>query len=198
VSKRAPGSDAHGLIREEVVVPVKIPAGVEEGMQLNISGMGNDAPAGGVPGDLLVVIEEESHPELKRDGVHLHHEAFISIVDAALGGTVEVPLIDGAAKVKIEPGTQSNKMVRLPRQGPAPRARPRHRRPLRAPDGVDTHRPHAQRARALGEASQGSRRAAQAHRQGPRLLRTGKGDVRVVGVPDPGDISGLHLAKPLA
>lgn len=117
VSKRAPGSDEHGLVREEVVVPVRIPAGVEEGMQLNISGMGNEAPAGGVPGDLLVVIEEESHPELKRDGVHLHYEAFISIVDAALGGNVEVPLVDGAAKVKIEPGTQSNKTVRLRGKG---------------------------------------------------------------------------------
>lgn len=117
VSRRAPGSDVHGLLREEVVVPVKIPAGVEEGMQLNISGMGNDAPAGGVPGDLLVVIEEETHAELKRDGVHLHHEAFINVVDAALGGTIEVPLIDGAAKVKVEPGTQSNKTVRLRGKG---------------------------------------------------------------------------------
>jgi molecular chaperone DnaJ len=65
VSKRAPGSDEHGLVREEVVVNVKIPAGVEEGMQLNVSGMGNEAPAGGYPGDLLVVIEEEDHPELR-------------------------------------------------------------------------------------------------------------------------------------
>jgi molecular chaperone DnaJ len=117
VSKRAPGSDEHGLVREEVVVPIKIPAGVEEGMQLNISGMGNDAPAGGVPGDLLVVIEEEQHAELKRDGVHLHHEAFISMVDAALGASIEVPLVDGKAKVKIEPGTQSNHMLRLKGKG---------------------------------------------------------------------------------
>ena len=117
VSKRAPGSDEHGLVREEAVVTVKIPAGVEEGMQLNISGMGSEAPAGGVPGDLYVVIEEEPHPDLKRDGVNLHHEAFISIVDAALGGSIEVPLVNGAAKVKIEPGTQSNKMVRLRGKG---------------------------------------------------------------------------------
>lgn len=117
VSKRAPGSDEHGLVREEVVVPIKIPAGVEEGMQLNISGMGNDAPAGGVPGDLLVVIEEEQHPELKREGMHLHYEAFISMVDAALGASIEVPLVDGKAKVKIEPGTQSNHMLRLKGKG---------------------------------------------------------------------------------
>ncbi len=117
VSKRAPGSDEHGLVREEVVVPIKIPAGVEEGMQLNISGMGNEAPAGGVPGDLLVVIEEEQHAELKRDGSHLHHEAFISMVDAALGTSIEVPLVDGKAKVKIEPGTQSNHVLRLKGKG---------------------------------------------------------------------------------
>lgn len=117
VSKRAPGSDEHGLVREEVVVPIKIPAGVEEGMQLNISGMGNEAPAGGVPGDLLVVIEEEQHPELRRDGINLHHEAFINMVDAALGASIEVPLVGGKAKVKVEPGTQSNHVLRLRGKG---------------------------------------------------------------------------------
>ncbi|HEX2616748.1 MAG TPA: molecular chaperone DnaJ [Flavobacteriales bacterium] len=117
VTKRAPGSDAHGLVREESMVTVKIPAGVEEGMQLNISGMGNDAPAGGVPGDLLVVIEEEPHTELRRDGSHLHYEAFINVADAALGTTIEVPLVSGKAKVKIDPGTQSNHMLRLKHKG---------------------------------------------------------------------------------
>ncbi len=117
VTKRAPGSDAHGLMREETVVTVRIPAGVEEGMQLNISGMGNEAPAGGVPGDLLVVIEEEAHPELKRDGNSLHYEAFISMVDAALGTKVEVPLVSGKAKVTIDAGTQSNHTLRLKGKG---------------------------------------------------------------------------------
>ncbi len=117
VSKRAPGSDEHGLVREEVVVPINIPAGVEEGMQLNISGMGNEAPAGGVPGDLLVVIEEEQHPELRRDGQHLHYEAFISMPDAALGASIEVPLVSGKAKVKIEAGTQTNHVLRLRGKG---------------------------------------------------------------------------------
>jgi molecular chaperone DnaJ len=117
VSKRAPGSDEHGLVREEKVVEIKIPAGVEEGMQLNISGMGNEAPAGGIPGDLLVVIEEEHHPELKRDGMHLHYEAFLNMVDAALGGSIEVPLVSGKAKVKIEAGTQSGRTMRLKGKG---------------------------------------------------------------------------------
>lgn len=117
VSKRAPGSDEHGLVREEVVVPIRIPAGVEEGMQLNISGMGNEAPAGGVPGDLLVVIEEEAHKELKRDGTTLHHETYVNMVDAALGTTIEVPLVSGKAKVKVEPGTQSGTTMRLRGKG---------------------------------------------------------------------------------
>ncbi|MBL8001239.1 MAG: molecular chaperone DnaJ [Flavobacteriales bacterium] len=117
VSKRGAGSDEHGLTREEQVVNVKIPAGVEEGMQLNLSGLGNDAPAGGVPGDLLVVIEEEDHAELKRDGQHLHYEAFVSVIDAALGTSIEVPLVNGKARVKIEPGTQSNHTLRLKGKG---------------------------------------------------------------------------------
>lgn len=117
VSKRAPGSDEHGLVREEVVVPIRIPAGVEEGMQLNISGMGNEAPAGGVPGDLLVVIEEEQHKELKRDGTTLHYETYVNLADAALGASIEVPLVSGKAKVKIEPGTQSGTTMRLRGKG---------------------------------------------------------------------------------
>ena len=117
VKKRAPGSDEHGLVREETVVPINIPAGVAEGMQLNISGMGNEAPAGGVPGDLLVVIEEETHPQLRRDGHNLHHEVFISMIDAAIGAQIEVPLVAGKAKVKIEPGTQSNHILRLRGKG---------------------------------------------------------------------------------
>lgn len=117
VKKRGAGSDANGMVREEAVVTVKIPAGVEEGMQLNLSGLGNEAPAGGIPGDLLVVIEEEDHPELKRDGNNLHYEAFINVADAALGTTIEVPLVNGKAKVKIDPGTQCNHVLRLKNKG---------------------------------------------------------------------------------
>lgn len=117
VTKRAAGSDANGLVREESVVTVKIPAGMEEGMQLNLSGLGNEAPAGGIPGDLLVVIEEEDHPELKRDGNNLHYEAFITMVDAALGTSIEVPLVNGKAKVKIDPGTQCNHVLRVKGKG---------------------------------------------------------------------------------
>lgn len=117
VDKRPPGSDENGLIRKEEVISIDIPAGVEEGMQLNVRGKGNAAPAGGVPGDLLVVIEEVEHPLLKRNGQNLHYDLYVSFVDAVLGGSAEIPMIEGKAKINIEPGTQSGKLVRLRGKG---------------------------------------------------------------------------------
>lgn len=117
IDKRPSGVDAQGLKRQEEVVEINIPAGVEEGMQLKVSGKGNAGPFNGVPGDLLVVIEEERHEFLQRDGENLHFEAYISFLDAALGSSIEVPLVEGKAKIKIEPGTQSGKMLRLRGKG---------------------------------------------------------------------------------
>lgn len=111
------GSDENGLVRKEEVMDINIPAGVEEGMQLNISGRGNAAPMGGVAGDLHVVIEEIEHPTIKRNGQNLHTDLYVSFVDAALGGTAEVDLVEGKAKITIQPGTQSGKMVRLRGKG---------------------------------------------------------------------------------
>ncbi len=110
-------ADEHGLKREEEVVSIDIPAGVEEGMQLRVSGKGNAGPFGGIPGDLLVVIEEEPHAELQRNGQNLHYECYINFLDAALGGEAEIPLVEGRAKIKIEPGTQSGKILRLRGKG---------------------------------------------------------------------------------
>ncbi len=117
IGRRPAGVDENGLKRKEEVVSIDIPAGVEEGMQLNLSGKGNAGPFGGIPGDLLVVIEEEKHAELERHGKNLHYNLFINFIDAALGGTSEVPLIEGKAKIKIEPGTQSGKILRLRGKG---------------------------------------------------------------------------------
>jgi molecular chaperone DnaJ len=117
LDKRPAGSDENGLVRKEEVISIDIPAGVEEGMQLNVRGKGNAAPAGGVPGDLLVVIEEVEHTELKRNGQNLHHDLYVSFLDAALGASTEVPLVEGKAKINIEPGTQSGKLVRLRGKG---------------------------------------------------------------------------------
>jgi molecular chaperone DnaJ len=106
-----------GIIKAEDTIAIKIPAGVADGMQLSVSGRGNAAARGGVAGDLLVVIEEEEHPQLKREGNNLHFEQYISFADAALGTTVEVPTIDGKAKIKIDAGTHANKILRLRGKG---------------------------------------------------------------------------------
>lgn len=117
VGERPPGVGPDGLIANEEIVTIKIPAGVAEGMQLNMSGKGNDAPGGGMPGDLIIQIEEQEDPELKRDGENVLYNLFISFPEAALGTSVEVPTIDGKAKIKIEPGTQSGKILRLRGKG---------------------------------------------------------------------------------
>jgi len=117
IDQRPSDSDAQGLKRQEEVIEVKIPAGVEDGMQLSVSGKGNAGPFEGIPGDLIVVIEEVPHDELRREGENLHYEAFVNFVDAVLGESIEVPTVNGKAKIKIEPGTQSGKMLRLRGKG---------------------------------------------------------------------------------
>ena len=106
-----------GIVYGEEVVEVKIPAGVAEGMQLTVNGKGNAGKRNGVPGDLLVVIEEEAHPDLIRDENDLIYNLLLSVPTAALGGAVEIPTIDSKVKVKIEPGTQPGKVLRLRGKG---------------------------------------------------------------------------------
>ena len=96
---------------------IDIPAGVQEGMQLNIGSKGNAGERGGMPGDLIILIEEEAHKELQRDGLHVAFDLHISFTDAAFGTQVEVPTIDGRAKIKIPAGTQSGKIFRLKGKG---------------------------------------------------------------------------------
>lgn len=106
-----------GIVYGDEVVEVKIPAGVGEGMQLTVNGKGNAGKHNGIAGDLLVVIEEEKHPDLIRDGEDLIYNLLLSVPTAALGGTVEIPTIDSKVKVKIEPGTQPGKVLRLRGKG---------------------------------------------------------------------------------
>ncbi len=110
-------ADANGQKRAEELIEINIPAGVGDGMTLNVSGRGNAGPFGGVPGDLLVQIEEEEHTLLKRDGINLYHDLYINFADAALGASVEVPLVKGKAQIKIDAGTQSGKILRLKGKG---------------------------------------------------------------------------------
>ena len=106
-----------GIVKGEEVIEVKIPAGVGNEMQLSVRGKGNAGAKGGVPGDLIVLVEEEEHPLLKRDGNNLHYELYISFIDAALGTSVEVPTIEGKARIKVDAGTQSGKLLRLRGKG---------------------------------------------------------------------------------
>jgi len=112
-----PGANNQGLIKTEETVEIKIPAGAREGIQLQVRGKGNDAPFDGVPGDLLVVIEEEEHDTLKRDGNNLHYDLYVSMPDAILGSSQEVPTVNGKVKNKVDKGTQSGKVLRLKGQG---------------------------------------------------------------------------------
>lgn len=112
-----PGANNQGLIKTEETVEIKIPAGAREGIQLQVRGKGNDAPFDGIPGDLLVVIEEEEHETLKRDGNNLHYDLYISMPDAVLGSSQEIPTVNGKVKIKIDKGTQSGKVLRLKGQG---------------------------------------------------------------------------------
>ena len=106
-----------GLVRQRETIKVKIPAGVEAGMQMTVQGEGHAAKNNGINGDLLVVIEEQEHPDFRREGSNLLYTKVISIVDAMLGCEVEIPCIDGKQKVKVEPGTQSGTVVRLKGKG---------------------------------------------------------------------------------
>ena len=117
IDSHPPGVDSSGLQSKEDVISIKIPAGVSEGMQLSMSGKGNEPPGGGVPGDLLIVIEEKEHDELQRDGNNVIYSLYLNFAEAALGTSVEVPTITGKVKIKIEPGTQSGKILRLRGKG---------------------------------------------------------------------------------
>ncbi len=117
LDSRPPGADANGLIPKEEIITVKIPAGVQEGMQLNMQGKGNEAPGRGVAGDLLILVEEADDENLKRDGNNVISELYLNFADAALGTQAEINTIDGKVKIKIDPGTQSGKILRLRGKG---------------------------------------------------------------------------------
>ncbi|RYF80227.1 MAG: molecular chaperone DnaJ, partial [Chitinophagaceae bacterium] len=117
VTAKCTSCKGEGRVYGEETVTIDIPAGVQEGMQLNISGRGNAGERGGMNGDLIILIEEEAHKELQREGLNVVYELHISFPDAVFGTQLEVPTIDGRAKIKIPPGTQSGKIFRLKGKG---------------------------------------------------------------------------------
>ena len=117
IDHRPSGADAQGLKTVEETVSIKIPPGVEDGMQLKVSGKGNGAPGNGISGDLLVAIETEEHATLKREGDNLHYDLYISISEAVLGSSKEVDAVGGKVRIKLESGIQSGKILRLRGKG---------------------------------------------------------------------------------
>ncbi|MEO1012545.1 MAG: molecular chaperone DnaJ [Bacteroidota bacterium] len=117
LDKRPSDADSQGLRMQEETVSIKIPAGVEEGMQLKVTGKGNEAPGNGIPGDLLVAIETEDHSTLKREGDNLHYDLYVSFSEAVLGTSKEIDAVGGKVRIKLEPGIQSGKILRLRGKG---------------------------------------------------------------------------------
>jgi len=117
IDKKPSEADAQGLVVTEETVSIKIPAGVVEGMQLKVSGKGNEAPGNGVSGDLLVVIQEEDHESLQREGDNLHYDLYVSLPDAVLGTSKEIDTVTGKVRIKVEAGVQSGKILRLRGKG---------------------------------------------------------------------------------
>ena len=117
ISNRPSGSDANGMLESEEAVSIKIPAGVEDGMQLKVTGKGNEAAGNGISGDLLVLIEEMPDDSFVREGNHLHFDLYVSIAEAALGVSKEINLLEGKVRIKLESGIQSGKTLRLRGKG---------------------------------------------------------------------------------
>ncbi|MCD4696624.1 MAG: molecular chaperone DnaJ [Bacteroidales bacterium] len=117
IVNKCPSCAGDGIVRGEEVISINIPSGVEDGMQLSMSGKGNAGARSGVPGDLIILVEEIEHDYFERDGMNLLHDAYISFSDASLGASIEIPTLDGKARIKIVPGTQGGKVLRLKGKG---------------------------------------------------------------------------------
>lgn len=121
ITERCDHCHGEGIVRKDEQVTFNIPAGVTDSMTLTVKGKGNAPRHGGVRGNLLVVIEEIKHPELIRDGNDIIYNLMLDLPTAILGGSVEVPTINGRARLKIEPGTQPGKVLRMRGKGiPSP------------------------------------------------------------------------------
>ncbi len=117
IKNKCPKCNGEGVVRDEEIITINIPAGVMGGMQLTVPGKGNAAPRGGVPGDLLVLIEEEEHKDFVRQESDLVYNLLLDVPTAILGGQVQIPTLSGDVKITITPGTQPGKMLRMRGKG---------------------------------------------------------------------------------
>ncbi len=117
IREKCPSCAGNGVIKGDDVISVDIPPGVDDGMQLSVAGKGNAPARGGVPGDLIILVEIKTHEHLQRDGNNLLYNLYVSFPEAVVGTTVTVPTIDGKVKLKVEPGTQPGKILRLRNKG---------------------------------------------------------------------------------
>ena len=117
IESKPSNADAQGMILEDETVSIKLPAGVVDGMQLKVSGKGNDAPGNGIAGDLIVAVEELEHEFLKREGENLHYDLYISFAEAVLGISKDIDAVNGKVRIKLEEGIQSGKILRLKGKG---------------------------------------------------------------------------------
>jgi molecular chaperone DnaJ len=117
ITEKCKSCHGDGIVRGDDIITLNIPAGVADGMQLSVNGKGNAGPRGGIPGDLILQVEEAEHDVLVRDGDNLVYNLFINFADAVLGTSVEVPTLDSKVKVKIDSGTQAGKLLRLKGKG---------------------------------------------------------------------------------
>ncbi|MBC7606560.1 MAG: molecular chaperone DnaJ [Burkholderiales bacterium] len=117
IDKKPTNADLQGMLLEDETVSIKIPAGVVDGMQLKVANKGNDAPGNGIPGDLIVAIEEVEHEFLKREGENLHFDLYISVAEAVLGISKDIEAVNGKVRIKLEEGIQSGKILRLKGKG---------------------------------------------------------------------------------
>jgi len=120
VKEPCPTCHGGGRVKQNKTLNVKIPAGVDEGDRIRLSGEGEAGVNGGPTGDLYVVVHLKEHPIFQREGANLHCEMPISFSTAALGGEIEVPTLDGAAKMKIPAETQTGSVFRLRGKGIKP------------------------------------------------------------------------------
>ncbi|MFJ5445776.1 molecular chaperone DnaJ [Methylobacillus methanolivorans] len=120
VKEPCPTCHGGGRVKQHKTLSVKIPAGVDEGDRIRLSGEGEAGVNGGPPGDLYVVVHLKKHEIFERDGANLHCEMPISFTTAALGGEIEIPTLDGHAKMKVPPETQTGAVFRLRGKGIKP------------------------------------------------------------------------------